>query len=47
MGDLVINYYESLKKIKKLQVIDAKEKIASDCGRVLRKEIIDIKFSMQ
>ena len=47
MNDLVLNYYESLRKIKKLQVMDAKEIIVSDSARVFRQEIIDIKLSMQ
>ena len=47
MDDLVISYYESLKKIKAFQAVNAKEKIVSDSARVIRQEIIDIKFSMQ
>lgn len=44
---LVIYYRKSLKKIKKLEVMVAKEKIVSDSGRVFKQEIIEIKFSMQ
>lgn len=40
-------YCKSLKKIKKLEVMVAKEKIVSDSGRVFKQEIIEIKFSMQ
>ena len=47
MDDLVISYYESPKKIKAFQAVDAKEKIVSDSARVIRQEIVDIKFSMQ
>ena len=38
MDNLVINYYELLKKIKKLQVMAAKEKTVSDSVRVLRQK---------
>ena len=40
-------YCKSLKKIKKLEVMVAKEKIVSDSGIVFKQEIIEIKFSMQ